>query len=75
MNSCGNLRSYCQPYLRLHARLLSSRPHPAVDKVIRVDHAGEFVANRIYAGQVAVLGETEVGELIQVIFGGYVSIF
>jgi len=27
------------------------------DRVIRVDHAGEFGANRIYAGQMAVLGK------------------
>ena len=26
----------------------------------RVDHAGEFGADRIYAGQMAVLGDTEV---------------
>ncbi len=28
------------------------------DRVIRVDHAGEYGANRIYAGQMAVLGIT-----------------
>jgi demethoxyubiquinone hydroxylase (CLK1/Coq7/Cat5 family) len=27
----------------------------------RVDHAGEYGADRIYAGQLAVLGNTEVG--------------
>ena len=26
------------------------------DRIIRVDHAGEYGANRIYAGQMAVLG-------------------
>jgi ubiquinone biosynthesis monooxygenase Coq7 len=26
------------------------------DRMIRVDHAGEYGANRIYAGQMAVLG-------------------
>jgi len=35
------------------------------DRIIRVDHAGEFGADRIYAGQMAVLGQTEVGPLIQ----------
>lgn len=30
-----------------------------VDKFVRVDHAGELGADRIYAGQMAVLGENE----------------
>jgi hypothetical protein len=37
-----------------------------LDRMIRVDHAGEFGANRIYEGQMAVLGKTEVGPIIQV---------
>jgi len=36
-----------------------------LDRMIRVDHAGEFGADRIYAGQHWVLGNTEVGETIQ----------
>ncbi|XP_031462393.1 5-demethoxyubiquinone hydroxylase, mitochondrial [Phasianus colchicus] len=36
-----------------------------VDRIIRVDHAGEFGANRIYAGQMAVLGRSAAGPLIQ----------
>ncbi len=32
------------------------RASKLVDKIIRVDHAGEFGADRIYAGQMAVLG-------------------
>ncbi|KAI8797426.1 5-demethoxyubiquinone hydroxylase, mitochondrial, partial [Biomphalaria glabrata] len=36
-----------------------------LDKVIRVDHAGEFGADRIYAGQYAVLGKSAVGPLIK----------
>nr|XP_004665488.1 5-demethoxyubiquinone hydroxylase, mitochondrial isoform X2 [Jaculus jaculus] len=36
-----------------------------VDPIIRVDHAGEYAANRIYAGQMAVLGRTSVGPIIQ----------
>jgi len=36
-----------------------------VDSIIRVDHAGELGADRIYAGQMAVLGRTSVGPLIQ----------
>ncbi|XP_007516605.2 5-demethoxyubiquinone hydroxylase, mitochondrial [Erinaceus europaeus] len=37
----------------------------AVDRIIRVDHAGEYGANRIYAGQMAVLGRTSAGPIIQ----------
>ncbi|KAM5131714.1 NADPH-dependent 3-demethoxyubiquinone 3-hydroxylase, mitochondrial isoform 1-T1 [Callospermophilus lateralis] len=37
----------------------------ALDRIIRVDHAGEYGANRIYAGQMAVLGRTSVGPVIQ----------
>ncbi|XP_069503240.1 5-demethoxyubiquinone hydroxylase, mitochondrial isoform X2 [Ambystoma mexicanum] len=36
-----------------------------IDRVIRVDHAGEYGANRIYAGQMAILGRTSVGPVIQ----------
>lgn len=33
------------------------RPSAMVDKFLRVDHAGELGADRIYAGQMAVLGK------------------
>ena len=36
-----------------------------VERIIRVDHAGEFGASRIYAGQLAVLGRGEKAELIR----------
>ncbi|KAG8336329.1 5-demethoxyubiquinone hydroxylase, mitochondrial isoform X2 [Homalodisca vitripennis] len=36
-----------------------------LDSIIRVDHAGELGADRIYAGQMAVLGNTSVGPKIQ----------
>ncbi|CAI9595874.1 unnamed protein product [Staurois parvus] len=36
-----------------------------LDRVIRVDHAGEYGANRIYAGQMAVLRRSSVGPIIQ----------
>ncbi|MEE6497484.1 hypothetical protein FKM82_002753 [Ascaphus truei] len=36
-----------------------------LDRIIRVDHAGEYGANRIYAGQMAVLGRSTVGPIIQ----------
>jgi demethoxyubiquinone hydroxylase (CLK1/Coq7/Cat5 family) len=37
-----------------------------IDKIVRVDQAGELAADRIYAGQMAVLGRTDVGSTIQV---------
>ena len=36
-----------------------------VERMIRVDHAGEYGAARIYAGQLAVLGRTPSGPVIQ----------
>lgn len=57
-----------QPFLQ-HIRRQSNRPYwkknPHLDKIIRVDHAGELGADRIYAGQMAVLGNTAEGPLIQ----------
>lgn len=43
-----------------------SRADPLVDKILRVDHAGEIGANRIYAGQMAVLGNTKSAPIIKV---------
>ena len=37
----------------------------ALARALRVDQAGEFGAKRIYAGQIAVLGETEDGPLLR----------
>jgi ubiquinone biosynthesis monooxygenase Coq7 len=34
-------------------------------RMIRVDHAGEYGASRIYAGQIAVLGKGEKGDLLR----------
>ncbi len=42
------------------------RRRELIDKIIRVDQAGELGADRIYAGQMAVLGRTDVGPTIQV---------
>lgn len=36
-----------------------------VERVVRVDHAGEYGAARIYAGQLAVLGRTRCGPTIR----------
>lgn len=36
-----------------------------LDRVIRVDHAGEFGADRIYAGQMAILANSNAGKTIE----------
>jgi ubiquinone biosynthesis monooxygenase Coq7 len=40
-------------------------PRAALERILRVDHAGEYGAKRIYAGQLAVLGRGEKGELLR----------
>lgn len=40
-------------------------PADLVDRVIRVDHAGEYGAKRIYEGQLAVLGRKKEGHVIR----------
>jgi len=44
---------------------LAAEERAKIDRIIRVDHAGEYGADRIYAGQLAVLGNTDVGPTIQ----------
>lgn len=36
-----------------------------LDRMIRVNHAGEFGAKQIYAGQLAILGHTDVGDTLR----------
>ena len=45
-----------------------------LSKILRVDHAGEVGADRIYAGQMAVLGNTEHGPIIKVLFSLFLFI-
>ena len=40
-------------------------PDAAVERMIRVDHAGEYGAARIYAGQLAILGRGEKGDILR----------
>ena len=42
-----------------------TRPAEEVERMIRVDHAGEYGAVRIYAGQLAVLGNRPTGDAIR----------
>ncbi|EDV25861.1 5-demethoxyubiquinone hydroxylase, mitochondrial [Trichoplax sp. H2] len=52
---------------RVTTRLLGKKSdyNKLIDRVLRVDHAGELGADRIYAGQLAVLGKTPVGPVIK----------
>lgn len=45
-------------------RQQQERRREYIDRVIRVDHAGEFGADRIYAGQMAILANSKAGETI-----------
>ena len=40
-------------------------PEDTIERIIRVDHAGEYGAKRIYAGQLAILGRSEHGPIIE----------
>lgn len=48
-----------------HTRALPGDPAhgvPSLASMLRVNHAGEYGAQRIYAGQLAVLGKTAIGD-------------
>ena len=51
-----------------------NKADPVVDKILRVDHAGEVGANRIYEGQMAVLGSSRAAPVIKVYGCFYVVI-
>lgn len=40
-------------------------PHQQLEQIIRVNHAGEYGAKRIYAGQLAVLGKSPSAHIIK----------
>jgi ubiquinone biosynthesis monooxygenase Coq7 len=50
-----------------HRRALPGDPagRTLIERIVRVDHAGEYGAKRIYQGQLAVLGGTPTGDIIQ----------
>uniref|UniRef100_A0A182UNZ1 5-demethoxyubiquinone hydroxylase, mitochondrial n=1 Tax=Anopheles merus TaxID=30066 RepID=A0A182UNZ1_ANOME len=47
------------------AKLLKQRCSKLVDRIIRVDQAGELGANQIYRGQLVILGHTKAGKTIR----------
>lgn len=57
--------------IRLHPKTVATvacryvhNKQKLIDEIVRVDHAGELGADRIYAGQMAILGKTSVGPTI-----------
>jgi ubiquinone biosynthesis monooxygenase Coq7 len=40
-------------------------PRAQIDRIVRVDHAGEYGAKRIYQGQIAVLGRGPKGDILR----------
>ena len=60
------LSSQSKYYSIKSERREKARQKKLVSKILRVDHAGELGADRIYAGQLAVLKGTEYGPVIQV---------
>ncbi|XP_029015754.1 5-demethoxyubiquinone hydroxylase, mitochondrial isoform X2 [Betta splendens] len=66
------IRRCCRGSLQQTSRAYGVVPPPRdhqekemLHRILRVDHAGEYGANRIYAGQMAVLGRSRTGPLIQ----------
>ncbi|CAL4083364.1 unnamed protein product [Meganyctiphanes norvegica] len=57
-------RPIIQQSIRSYSSQVSTK-RAAIERIIRVDHAGELGADRIYAGQMAVLGKTSIGPVIQ----------
>ncbi|TQF79621.1 demethoxyubiquinone hydroxylase family protein [Elioraea sp. Yellowstone] len=59
--------SFIEPPRRTGEGRLPGDPTPRerVARIIRVDHAGEYGAARIYAGQLAVLGRTDARPLLE----------
>jgi len=49
--------------LLLSTKVRDARRKEMIDKFLRVDHAGEFGADKIYAGQLAILGPNGTGPL------------
>lgn len=54
-------------YRYLHSRARERKTRELLDTILRVDHAGEAAAVRIYKGQLKVLGKSKSAACIQVI--------
>lgn len=64
-HSCYRLLSSTNHQRCYSSQELDAKTKEIYHRIIRVDHAGEFGADRIYAGQLSVLEKTDVGPLIQ----------
>ena len=64
----SRLMSHDKNYAIRSEKIENRRRKMMLSKILRVDHAGEVGADRIYAGQMAVLGNTEHGPIITVLF-------
>jgi len=52
--------------LKKHSRLLGDPTKgELINRIIRVDHAGEYGAKRIYEGQLAILGDSNDGDVLR----------
>ena len=63
---CCFRRTCASSSTKMTTKAPRGRPSDLVDRIIRVDHAGELGADRIYAGQMAVLGNSSAGRPIKV---------
>uniref|UniRef100_A0A1Q3FJ21 5-demethoxyubiquinone hydroxylase, mitochondrial n=1 Tax=Culex tarsalis TaxID=7177 RepID=A0A1Q3FJ21_CULTA len=57
-------QTICSRGFHLSAGAGTKRCPEMIDRIIRVDHAGELGANQIYKGQLAVLGHTKAAKTI-----------
>ena len=62
---CNGIRESLHLFSQCRLISRNNKDWKLYDRIIRVDHAGELGADRIYAGQMAVLGNSDVGPLIQ----------
>lgn len=66
INQTSRLLSHDKNYAIRSEKIENQRRRLMLSRILRVDHAGEIGADRIYAGQMAVLGNTEYGPIIKV---------
>ena len=66
LRQSSRLLSHDKNYAIRSEKIENRRRKLMLSKILRVDHAGEVGADRIYAGQMAVLGNTEHGPIIKV---------
>uniref|UniRef100_A0A915JW44 5-demethoxyubiquinone hydroxylase, mitochondrial n=1 Tax=Romanomermis culicivorax TaxID=13658 RepID=A0A915JW44_ROMCU len=63
--NCSSSASNINSWTPIEENAQEIKRQELLDRIIRVDHAGELGADRIYAGQSFILGKTEVGATIK----------